>query len=105
MSVYSQTRGDTQAVRLVVMNTYDTYKALMPIISRVTWWDDDDSTWNDIDKAAKDYRAMVEMIPRNADGMTDLIGVDYDRVDWFQLIRDELYEVNLKEGRKGDAGL
>lgn len=105
MSGYLAAHGPTATVDLVVSNTYEPYKAVQSIIDRVTWWDDDDNTWNDVDKAAGEYRAVVESINRHADGMTDLIGVDYDEVDFEQLIRNELVERNLIEGRDGEAGL
>jgi hypothetical protein len=104
-SGYAIAHGDTAAVSLVVNNTYETYKATQHIIDRTTWWDDSDSTWNDIDKAAQQYREIVESIDRHADGMTDLVGIDYDAVDFAQLIRDELVERNLQDGRDGLAGL
>lgn len=99
------TRSDTSYVRLVVMNTEPTYREVMRIVNRVAWWDDDDNTWNDVDKAARAYREMVEGLDPAADGFTDLQGIDYDNVDFVELIRDELYQVNLDEGREGDAGL
>ena len=104
MSGYAMAHGDTAAVQLVVMNTYDTYKAVCRIIS-TAWWDDSDSTWNDIDHAAREYRAMVESLDPSADGFTDLQGIDFDNVDFVQLVGDELYEVNLQDGREGKAGL
>lgn len=104
MTGYRDAHGDTAAVRLVVMNVYEPYKELMRIIERVTWWDDEDGTWNDIAKAAREYRALVETLDPNADGFSDLRGIDYDDVDFEQLIRDELYEVNLQDGRDGSAG-
>lgn len=104
MSVYSKNHGDTEAVRLVVMNDYGTYKEAMRIVGQC-WWDEEDGTWNDIEDAAEDLCAMVSCINRDADGFTDLQGVDYDQVDWQQLIRDELHELNLQEGRDGKAGL
>lgn len=105
MSVYSNNHGDTEAVRLVMMNDYGAYQAVMYIVNHTPWWDDDDDTWNDIGKAAREYRALMDDIDRNADGFTDLIGVDYDGVDFAQLIKDELYEINLQENRAGKAGL
>lgn len=105
MSGYRDAHGDTETVRLVVMNTYETYQEVVRIVTCITWWDDDDNTWNDIDKAAREYRAMVEGLDPGADGFTDLQGVDYDDVDFAQLIRDELYDANLQEGRDGLAGL
>ncbi|AAN01746.1 hypothetical protein P755_gp125 [Mycobacterium phage Quink] len=105
MSGYLEEHGPTATVSLVVNNTYETYKAVQYVIDRVTWWDDDDDTWNDIDKAAAEYRAIVESINRRADGMQDLIGIDYNEVDFHQLVRDELAERNVIEGRNGEAGL
>lgn len=105
MSVYSNNHGDTEAVRLVMMNDYGTYKAVMDIVNRVPWWDDEDSTWNDIGKAAREYRGLMDEIDRNADGFTDLLGVDYDSVDFRELIANELVEINLQEKRSATAGL
>src|SRR5690606_20190470 len=105
ISGYLEAHGPTATVDLVVSNTYETYKAVQHIIDRTAWWDDDDSTWNDIDKAATEYRAMVGAIDRHADGMTDLVGIDYNEVDFQQLIRNELIERNLMDGRDGEAGL
>lgn len=104
-SGYAMAHGDTEAVRLVVMNYEHTYCEVVRITTRVAWWDDSDDTWNDIDKAVREYRALVESLDPNADGFTDLQGIDLDQVDFVQLVRDELYEINLQDGREGNAGL
>ena len=100
---YAYEHGDAATVQLAVMNTEWTYRAVMKIIG-TAWWDDDDQTWNDLDKAARQYRELGESLPRAGD-FIDLAGLDYDAVDWAELVRDELAEVNIQEGRDSLAGL
>lgn len=103
MSVDNKGLNDT--VSLVVNNYEGPYKAVQAIIDRVTWWDDDDATWNDVPRAARDYRAVVESLDPNEDGLRDLQGIDLDDVDFEELIREELRQRNRDAGRDYEAGL
>lgn len=100
MSGYLDAHGDTMTIDLVVSNERKLYEQLQTILDGIQW---DGQTWHGIDNAARDYRRMVRVLPR--DLYTDLKGVDLDKVDFHGLIRSELGERNLYEGRDFDAGL
>lgn len=94
----------TQTVRLILNNYEHLYRAFQHAVG-LAWWDDEDSTWNDVDKAAKDVEQLARSLDATAPGMSDLLKIDYDNVDWHELIHDELEEANLQEGRARTAGL
>jgi hypothetical protein len=93
------------AIQLVVNNYEPVYRELRRIIDRITWWDDDDDTWNDIDKAAQEYRGLVESLDPDAPGFSDLQGINYEAVDFIGLVHEELEQENLDAGRRAEAGL
>jgi hypothetical protein len=97
--------SDEDTVSMVVNNYEGPYRELQDILNRVCWWDDDDSTWNDIDKAADRYRELVTALNPDADGFSDLKGIDLSRVDFREMIREELEQVNLDNGREPGSGL
>ncbi|QNJ57165.1 hypothetical protein L3Y21_gp101 [Gordonia phage Rabbitrun] len=108
MTGYNIAHGDTSAVRLDLMNDHGTYLETMRIV-RVAWWDDDDNTWNDIDKAASQLRDYVAEIQARADQDLPEFGeirdADLSGVDFRELITDELEELNIQDGRERTAGL
>lgn len=98
------TRTAEEWISLVINNDYDTYQELMRIIG-IAWWDDDDNTWNDVNKAAKALRGFVSELDPNVDGFSDLKGIDYSSVNWESIITEELEELNVQDGRERSAGL
>lgn len=94
----------TNTVRIILHNYEPIYRAFQQTVRRA-WWDDDDNTWNDIDKAAAELKQLTTALDAHADGMSDLLKVDYAQVDWAELVTDELEEINLSEDRPQLAGL
>lgn len=94
----------TQTVRIILNNYEPLYRAFQQVVNQ-SWWDEDDNTWNDIDKSVKDVRALTQALDAHAPGLTDLLKVDYDDVDWNEIIEEELEERNIQEDRDRRAGL
>lgn len=104
MSGYRKAHGDLAAIDLDISNNYWAYKETQRIYD-IAWWDDDDSTWNDISKAAKLLRQFVSELDTTQPEFGDIAGIDFATVNWEALVVSELQERNLQEGRKVDAGL
>lgn len=98
------TDANTNTVRIILNNYEPLYRAFQKTVS-VAWWDEDDNTWNDVGKAADEVKALALALDGHADGLSDLLKVDYATVNWNGIIEDELEEINLQEDRERRAGL
>jgi hypothetical protein len=106
MTGYNMAHGDTNAVQLDLNNDEFAYRGYMAIIRRIVWWDDNDGTWNDIDKAANAVRAFAGELTGDDNGAYgEIRDADFDAVNWQEIVTDVLQEENLQEGRERDAGL
>lgn len=105
MSGYSNWDGDTAAVKETLDNVEGLYREYRRIIGRVAWFDEDDNTWEDVEKAADEVRDTVGPLLRELVESGELRGVDLDSVDWVEIVKEELNQTNLDEGRAADAGL
>lgn len=110
MTGYNTTHGDTAAVALNLNNTEGTYKEYQRCV-QLAWWDEDDHTWNDVDKAAAALGQYVEELQAYAHSVQDrgnlgeIADAQLAAVDFRELITDELEELNIQEGRAREAGL
>ncbi|QGH75857.1 hypothetical protein L3Y25_gp107 [Gordonia phage Syleon] len=112
MTGYNQAHGDTNGVRMNLANEQGAYDEYMRAV-RVAWWDEDDNTWNDIDKAVAKLKSYTESLQVYARGLGDDGGsewseirdADLSSVDFAELITEELEELNVQEGRDRLAGL
>ncbi|WP_305781415.1 hypothetical protein [Nocardia nova] len=106
MTGYNVAHGDTAAVRLDLDNDYGAYNYYTAIIERVCWWDDEDNTWNDVDKAADQIHEFVTEIRtgERKPEFGEIFDADLDAVNWREIVTDNLRETNLQEGRDAEAG-
>ncbi|WP_063042150.1 MULTISPECIES: hypothetical protein [Nocardia] len=107
MTGYNVAHGDTAAVQLDLDNDYGTYKTYQNLISHLAWWDEEGSTWNDVDKAADAVREFVEGIKtgERTPEFGEIFDADLGSVDFREIVTDVLRETNLQEKRDADAGL
>ena len=106
MTGYNVCHGDTEAVQMNLDNDEFAYKSYLAIIDRIAWWDDDDNTWNDVQKAAKAVAAFTSELGAQSGGQYgEIFDADLSRVGWVEIVTDVLYQKNLDEGREGKAGL
>lgn len=106
MTGYNVAHGDTAAVRLDLDNDYDAYKTYMGIIERTAWFDEEDSTWNDVEKAADRVKAYVSELGGGDEGAYgEIRDADLNSVDWVEIVTDVLQETNLQDKRDRLAGL
>ncbi|AXQ64487.1 hypothetical protein L3Y19_gp096 [Gordonia phage Neville] len=106
MTGYNMAHGDTDGVQMNLANDQGTYTELMRCV-RIAWWDDDDNTWNDVDRAATELREFVTALQPNAMAfhLTEIRDADLATVDFREIITDELEELNIQDGRERTAGL
>lgn len=94
---------DTDTIYHVLANLEGLYRQFQSIVGQA-WWDDDDNTWNDINKSAKQLSEFVSGIDTTPDELGDLRGINLDRIDWNELIVGELRQANKDAGRAENAG-
>ena len=107
MTGYNVAHGDTNAVQMNLNNDQGLYSAYMGIIDNATWWDEDDNTWNDVDKAAAELKEFVTEVRANTPPggqVGEIHDADLDSVDWEEIVTDVLTEENLAEGRNAEDG-
>lgn len=96
---------NTNTVRLVLNNYEGTYRATQAIVETATSWDEDDQTWSDTKQAESDLAEFTRAIDPGLDGFSDLAKVNYDLVNWTELVEDVLEDLNEQEDRDRRAGL
>jgi hypothetical protein len=106
MTGYNKAHGDTHAVRMNLDNEEYAYRTYTRLIDRAAWWDDDDSTWNGIDRAARELREFVETELAGSDSpqFGEIRDANLAGVRWDGIVIDYLSQTNLDEGRTADAG-
>ncbi|UDL15351.1 hypothetical protein SEA_KUDEFRE_135 [Gordonia phage Kudefre] len=111
MTGYNQAHGDTNGVRMNLANEQGAYSKYMGAVS-IAWWDEDDNTWNDVDKAAARLKQDTTELQEYARALGDdgaawseIRDADLSSVDFVELITEELEELNVQEGRDRLAGL
>lgn len=102
MSAYSEAHGAEAAVDLVVANDRAARETFLSILEAHCVFTEAGG-WTGLDNAAEKYSAFLKASPLRSD--PDLAGVDLDAVDYRDLVRSELQEINLQAGRSQLAGL
>ncbi|ORW08533.1 MULTISPECIES: hypothetical protein [Mycolicibacter] len=101
MSAYSIAHGPEAAVDLVVANDRGGRESTLSIVAANCAFVD--GQWTGIEQAAASYREFLLNSPLRHN--PDLDGVDLVAVDYIRLIRSELEERNIQDGRPQFAGL
>lgn len=98
---------DTTMVDQIIDNIEVLYNERVRLINRVTWWDDDDDTWNDIGQAAVKLNEFVTDAIRANPSVAEQFDADVHlrAVDWEELVCGELEQCNRDAGRSAGAGL
>lgn len=87
----------------VVSNIESVYDDFMSVVNRIPWWDDEDDTWNDVDKAVAALTGMFCEVFTSHDEWER--GTLFTEIDIQELVESELEEINSNNGRDKRAGL
>lgn len=103
MTGYNIAHGDTEAVRLDLMNIREARETMLDIITGAAHWDGE--RWVGVESAAQKLRHYVDTLDTKREGFDEIRDADLDNVDWDGIVISDLREINAEAGRGFDDGI